>query len=74
MGVVTIRASAAAPAAIPRAAYVRKERLLSLRFIGDLPVGYISDGSGMRTVRRHIKTLERNYLVHKLHVSDSLVG
>lgn len=26
----------------------------------------------MRTVRRHIKTLERNYLVYKLQVSDSL--
>lgn len=27
----------------------------------------------MRTVRRHIKTLGRNYLVYKLQVSDSLV-
>lgn len=27
----------------------------------------------MRTVRRHIKTLERNYLVYKVRVSDSLV-
>ena len=26
----------------------------------------------MRTVRRHIKTLERNYLVYKLQGSDSL--